>query len=331
MSFAILTAALITVYCPICFWVWADSGFLKNCGSVFNVADNGGVLDFAGGYVVEVSSGVSALVCSYILGKRHKEDRIEAPVNIKLNLLGGALLWVGWFGFNGGSAFSADYIAAIATLNTQICAGASMFVWTILDLLITKKADLEGALYAGVCGLIIITPSAGFVIPGYALLMGVYGALISYGLLKLWLRFAHLAFVDDSLYVFLSHGCSGIVGIISVGLFATKSVNPMGSDGLFYGNPMQLAYQLFGLVVTITWSAVMSAIILLILKHTISIKSPYRPGINMDEMSKLGMAPFYNAAAENSVIIPKDQLKSFLGEENYSHSTAVAAKTQLAE
>ncbi|KNC75311.1 hypothetical protein SARC_12161 [Sphaeroforma arctica JP610] len=330
LSFAIITAALITgavvgrmkaesflififlwttlVYDPVCHWVWGNGGFVHSIGDIAGNSEGGGSLDFAGGSVVHISSGVSALACALVLGKRHKEDRDEAPVKLTLNLLGATMLWIGWMGFNGGSSLAADSVAALALLNTQVCAGTSMFTWAIIDLVLKKKVDLEGALYGGVCGLVVITPAAGFVIPGYALLMGIYGSAISYLVLWAWMKYAHLSWVDDSLYVFCSHGVGGMIGAFSTGLFATTTVNDWGADGAFYGRPIQLAYQVFDIVVVAAWAFTVTVILMLGLKYTIGIRAEYQPEMSPDEMSKLGLSN--PGAFEGSLVLPGPPLMS---------------------
>eukprot|EP01134_Creolimax_fragrantissima_P002574 CFRG2574T1 len=332
LSFAIITAALITgavvgrmktesffififlwttvVYDPVCHWVWGDGGFVHSIGEIAGNSDGGGSLDFAGGSVVHISSGVSALAAALVLGKRHKADRDETPVKLTLNLLGATMLWIGWMGFNGGSALAADSVAALALLNTQICAATSMFTWAMIDLWLKRKVDLEGALYGGVCGLVIITPAAGFIVPGFALLMGIYGSILSYIILWAWMKYAHLSFVDDSLYVFCSHGLGGMIGAFSTGLFCTTSVNAGGAEGAFYGEPVQLGYQLFDIVVVAGWSFVVTIILMLGLKHTIGIRAEYEPELSLEEMSKLGLKIGGAGALEGSLILPGPSLMS---------------------
>lgn len=130
-----------------------------------------------------------------------------------------------------------------------MCAATAMTVWALIDMPIKKHLDLEGCLYAAVCGLVMITPCAGYVTPGYSVVIAIYGTAICYGVLWLWMRFAHLRYIDDSLFVWCSHGCGGIIGAFSVGLFATTSVNSAGADGAFYGRPIQLGYQMIGILV----------------------------------------------------------------------------------
>ncbi|KNC76717.1 hypothetical protein SARC_10799 [Sphaeroforma arctica JP610] len=350
MSFAALTSALITgavvgrmkpisflififtwttiVYCPITHWVWGNGGFLLNLGEVFGSDNAYGAIDFAGGFVVEINSGMSAIACALALGKRHKADRDEAPVKLSLNLLGATMLWIGWMGFNGGSALAADDIAGLALINTQICAGAAMFTWGCLDMTFKKEFDLEGALYGGVCGLVIITSNAGFIIPAYALLQGIYGAILSYIVLWTWMKYAHLSFIDDSLYVFCSHGFGGLVGTFSTGLFASSGVNPNIPDGAFYGNWTLLGYQCFGILVSCSWSFFVTYLIMLALRFTIGIRAEYEPEPNAEELSKLGLRVGGGGILENSLIIPGPPLMT---EVEQGYNDGVDDKTKKIE
>jgi ammonium transporter, Amt family len=287
LSFAIITAALISgaivgrlwfssylvflflwstlVYDPICHWVWSDKGWLHELGS----------LDFAGGSVVHISAGFAALSAALVLGKRKSAPQ-EAKVDENINLLGGALLWVGWFGFNGGSALAADHIAALAFINTQITAGTTMCFWIIIDLIMTRGVSIEGAIYASVCGMVVITPACGYIYPGFSLVIGCYTAIFSYIALVLWKKYAH-NFVDDTLYVFCSHGIGGILGSLTTGLFATNDVNPYGANGAFYGRPILLCYQLADIASTASWSFVVTGIIVFFIKSIQNLLAPHFP------------------------------------------------------
>ena len=236
--------------------MWSDNGWLHHLGS----------LDFAGGSVVHISSGLSALSASIVMGKRkHKEEEEEAKVDIHFNLLGGALLWVGWFGFNGGSALTSGQVASLAFINTQITASSAMFFWMMIEAFVNKSVTVEGAIYAAVCGLVVITPAAGYVLPGYCIIIGLYTAIICYSFLVFWRRYVAKR-VDDTSYVFCSHGLGGILGSFTTGLFATLKANPAGADGAFYGRPIQLGYQMADICATSAWSFVVTALIVILIR-----------------------------------------------------------------
>lgn len=295
LSFAVITPSIITgalvgrmsfgtwlvfiflwttlVYDPIAHWVWSDKGWLHELGA----------LDFAGGSVVHISSGFAALAGALVMGKRKFPESFD--VDIDLNVLGGGMLWLGWFGFNGGSALASGQIASLAFLNSQISAGSTMFFWMIIELTLNKSVTLEGAIYAGICGLVVITPACGYVLPGFCIIIGLYTAILSYGFLYLWRKYAH-HFIDDPLYVFCSHGIGGVLGSITTGLFATKKVNPDGADGAFYGNPILLGYQLADICATASWSFVVTAIIVFFVKHMETLLRPYLVGDEGEEKAE---------------------------------------------
>eukprot|EP00128_Syssomonas_multiformis_P002476 Colp12_sorted_trinity150504_noHs@9431 len=292
MSFAVITPSLICgsivgrmkfstlliflllwsvlVYDFVAHWVWSSTGWLHDLGA----------LDFAGGSVVHIASGFSALVASKFVGRRNIDWVLFETNNTQtmaFNLLGAALLWFGWFGFNGGSALGANHVAGVALVNTQICAGTAMLTWALVDLCVTRSPTLEGAIYGAVVGLVTITPACGYVLPGHAIIMGIIAALFSYCVLKVWTKYAHLKVVDDSLFVFCSHGLAGFLGALLTGLFATTKVNEAGKDGAFYGNGMQFLYQLADAAVVAGWASAMTAIILFCLKHTIGLYEDDKP------------------------------------------------------
>ncbi len=229
--FSLLWATL--VYDPLCHWVWGG-GWLGQRG----------VLDFAGGTVVHVSSGVSALVAALMIGRRlGYPTRAFPPHSMVLTLLGGSLLWFGWFGFNAGSALAANGLAAQAFVTTHTAAATTGLAWALIEWLHRRKPTVLGAVTGAVAGLVAITPAAGFVTVGGAMAIGLGCAVVCYlGVNLLRPRFGY----DDSLDVFGVHGLGGTWGALATGLFATTSVNPAGRDGLFYGNPGQLVTQLVG-------------------------------------------------------------------------------------
>ena len=279
MTFAIITAALITgavaermkfsallwfvglwslvVYSPVTFWVWGG-GFLGDAG----------VLDFAGGTVVHINSGIATLVACIMLGKR-KGYGVEnlAPHNLVLTVIGGAFLWVGWFGFNAGSALGANGGAAMAMTVTQIAAAAAGLSWMFIEWVTHKKPTVLGIVSGAVAGLVAITPAAGFVGPKGALAIGLLAGLVCFwGATSL----KHKLGYDDSLDVFAVHGLGGITGAILTGVFAVEAIG--GTAGALEGNLAQIGTQLYGIAATIVWSAVATAIIIFVIDKTIGIR-----------------------------------------------------------
>ncbi len=263
MTFAIITPALIAgafaermkfsallvftvlwlfmVYVPVAHWVWGG-GFLGGDG----------VLDFAGGTVVHINSGIAGLVVALMLGKRDGYGQVNmAPHNLVYSLIGASLLWVGWFGFNAGSAGGANSIAAVAMVNTQVAAAAAALSWMVVEWLINKRPSVLGIISGAVAGLVGITPAAGFVNPSGALMIGVAsgaGCYFAAVKLKHWLGY------DDSLDAFGVHGVGGIIGALLTGLFADAAINPL-SEGA------TVLKQLYGVVVTMLYTALMTALI----------------------------------------------------------------------
>jgi len=238
MLFALAWATL--VYDPLCHWVWGVGGWLREMG----------LLDFAGGTVVHISAGFSALAFAMVLGPRR--GFLKAPMephNITLTLLGTGLLWVGWFGFNAGSALAANGVAANALLTTNTSGATAGLVWMLLSWLDGRPSAL-GLATGMVVGLAAITPASGFVTPLAAMFIGAVAAPISYYAI----RFRIKRNLDESLDVWACHGMASTWGMIATGLFATTSVNPGGANGLFYGNPAQLGTQLLGAAVTMAFA-----------------------------------------------------------------------------
>ncbi|MGD9117923.1 MAG: ammonium transporter [Dehalococcoidia bacterium] len=235
-SLLIFSALWLTVvYCPVAHWVWGDGGWLLNLGA----------LDFAGGTVVHINAGVSALALVLLLGRRRgfPQEAME-PGNIPMVVLGAGLLWFGWFGFNAGSALTSGGLASSAFVATNISAAMAAFTWMVISWL-HRRPTVLGTVTGAVVGLVAITPAAGFVSPLAAIPIGGIAAIISYyGMLLLKMK---LGF-DDSLDVFACHGLGGIWGALATGIFATVAVNAGGADGLLLGNAMQLVKQLVGVV-----------------------------------------------------------------------------------
>lgn len=245
--FTILWMSL--VYVPVAHWVWGN-GFLAKLGA----------LDFAGGTVVHINAGIAALVGALILGKR--KQPLLIPNNMTLVVIGTALLWFGWFGFNAGSAVAANGLAAQAFLNTNTAAALGGLTWLFTEWLITKKPTILGICSGIIAGLVAITPAAGFVNIVGAIIIGVLAGPICYfSVSYLKPKFGY----DDALDVFGIHGVAGILGAILTGFLADPSINSSGT-GLFYGNPKQVYIQLLAVVITIIYTGVLSAVILYVTK-----------------------------------------------------------------
>lgn len=237
------------VYDPICHWVWGIGGWLKNLGA----------LDFAGGTVVHINAGIAALMVVLFIGKRNSVNhKAILPHNLPFTLLGTALLWFGWFGFNAGSSLGANGLAVNAFVVTNTAAAAAGLSWAFLDWLFNKKPTVLGTATGAVAGLVAITPAAGFVNTVSAIIIGLLVSVFCYLVVTVVKpKFGY----DDALDVFGVHGIGGIWGAIATGLFASKTINPAGADGLFFGNPKQVLIQLVAVGVTIAYSAVGSCII----------------------------------------------------------------------
>ncbi len=256
--FLVLWATLI--YDPLAHWVWGSGGWLLKLGA----------LDFAGGTVVHISAGVSALVAAWFLGPRKDYRRVPiAPHNVPLVLLGAGLLWFGWFGFNAGSALAANGLAALAFVNTNTAAAAALVTWAGLDLARTGKVTAVGAATGLVVGLVGITPAAGYVTPMAGLLIGVLAAGISYTAIQIRSRTK----LDDALDVFSCHGLAGVAGALLTGVFATKLVNPAGGDGLFAGNAAQIGIQAIAVLTTVAFAGLGTLGILKLVEVTIGARA----------------------------------------------------------
>lgn len=248
------------VYDPLAHWVWGVGGWMRSMGS----------LDFAGGIVVHVSSGISALVLALMLGKRigynHKPIR---PHNLPFTVLGAALLWFGWFGFNAGSALAADGLAANAFVTTHIATAAAGITWALVEWWHNGTPTILGAATGAVAGLVAVTPACGFVNPMNAMFIGMMVAVVCY--IAVAIIKGKLGY-DDSLDAFGVHGVGGAVGTIATGFFAEKAVNAAGADGLLFGNAHQLGVQLLSLIVTVAFAAIMTFIIFKIVDALIGMR-----------------------------------------------------------
>lgn len=279
MTFAIITPALIcgavadrmkfssllwflgiwvlVVYAPITHWVWGG-GFLAEAG----------VLDFAGGTVVHINSGIAGLVAALMLGKRHGYGTENmAPHNLVLSVIGASLLWVGWFGFNAGSAVAADGAAGMAMAVTQVAAAAAALAWMFIEWWVNKKPSVLGIISGAVAGLVAITPASGYVDPMGALFIGLAAGAVCFIASTIVKR--SLGY-DDSLDVFGIHGVGGIVGAILTGVFAVKAIG--GTSGLLEGNAVQVWIQVQGILATVVYSAVATFVILKVIDMVIGLR-----------------------------------------------------------
>ncbi len=257
------------VYSPVCNWVWGQTGWLHELG----------VVDFAGGLVVHLTAGASAVAAALVLGRRTglTKDREVHPSNIPYVILGAALLWFGWFGFNGGSALAADGVAVQAIVNTNLAAAGAAMSWMLYEWWRKGKPSATGIAIGAVVGLVAITPAAGYVTAQAAIIIGLVGGVFS-NMLASWHKLRER--LDDSLDVFACHGAGSIWGLIATGLFATTMVNPKGPNGLFYGNPHQFFLELLGIAVVGSFSFVAAFVLLKIVNKI----TPLRVSPQMEEL-----------------------------------------------
>ncbi len=281
MMFAIITPALITgafaerkkfsafllftvlwatiVYDPLAHWVWGDGGWLKKLGA----------LDFAGGTVVHISSGMSALVCAIVLGRRRGYGHQPMqPHNLPMTVMGAGLLWFGWFGFNAGSALEANGLAASAFTATNTGAAAAALGWMFTEWLTRGKPTVLGAASGAVAGLVAITPASGYVGPLSALVIGAIAGAVCYSACNLKSKFGY----DDSLDVVGVHGVGGTWGALATGLFASKAINEGGDNGLFFGNPGQLWTQIVAVLATYALAIVATYVILKVVDAIVGLR-----------------------------------------------------------
>jgi len=239
LAFTLLWATF--VYDPLCHWVWGEGGWLRNLG----------VLDFAGGLVVHTSAGIAALVTTIVIGKRKNLEHTPSPHNLPFVVLGTALLWFGWFGFNAGSALAVNGVAVSAFIATNSAAAAAGLSWAFLEWIRNGKPTVFGIVTGSIAGLATVTPASGFVTPISAILIGIAGSIVCFIAVAITKpRFGY----DDSLDAFGVHGVGGILGTLLTGVLASKLINPAGSDGLLYGNPKQLLVQLLAVVVAVGYT-----------------------------------------------------------------------------
>jgi Amt family ammonium transporter len=257
----LLVIWMIAVYLPVAHWVWGG-------GWIFEM----GALDFAGGTVVHITAGVSTLAAVLVLGKRISAQNggEERPHNIPFVVLGGALLWVGWFGFNGGSALASNALAVTAVWNTMLAGAMAAMTWGIVSWLHLGRPGVLGLISGAVAGLVAITPAAGYVDTTGAMIIGLSAGVICYGGILLRKRFKY----DDALDVFGVHGVGGTFGAIATGLFATSTVNSaVVNEGLFYGGGLTLlSYQLTAVAVVWAWAFGITFAVIYVMKKVTAIR-----------------------------------------------------------
>jgi Amt family ammonium transporter len=303
LMFAIITPALITgafaermkfsayivfalawttlVYDPVAHWVWADGGWLRSIGAI----------DFAGGTVVHLTSGVSALVSVLIIGSRAGwgEGRM-VPHNLPLTVTGAGLLWFGWFGFNAGSALGANGLATSAFVATNTAAAAATLTWMLTEWRVRGTPSVMGAASGAVAGLVAITPASGFVTPLSALVIGAIAGVVCFGACHLKIK---LKRYDDSLDVVGVHGAGGLLGAMLTGVFASTAVNPAGADGLLAGNAALIGKQALGAIAPLVYAAVLTAVILKVIDATIGLRvgaEDEAKGLDLSQHAELAYA-----------------------------------------
>ncbi len=330
-TFAIITAALISgaivermrfgayvlfiaawslvVYAPVCHWVWGG-GWLASLGA----------LDYAGGTVVHVNAGAAALVAAWVLGPRKDHGRQAlVPHNVPFVLLGAALLWFGWFGFNAGSALAANTSAVLAFVNTLLAPAAALVVWVAIDFARSGRATAVGAVTGVVVGLVAITPAAGFVGPLPAMAIGAVGVLPSYWLIVRRSRTA----LDDSLDVVAAHGAGGLCGALLTGVFAQAAWG--GTDGLVGGRPAQVLIQLVGALAALAYSGCASWVLLKLIGLVVPLRADGRQeGVGLDVVEHGEEA--YGSDAGAILLLPDDGPASVVRETSLPRQTPSAVR-----
>jgi Amt family ammonium transporter len=275
LLFTVLWSTL--VYLPVCHWVWGG-GWISGHGG----------LDFAGGTVIHINSGAAALVAALVFGKRKGWGKESFhPHNLTMTMLGAGILWFGWFGFNAGSALSANGVAVNAFFTTQVATGAALLSWLIAEWLVQGKPTTLGAASGAIAGLVAITPGAGFVGPISAVLIGLVAGALCYFAVLAKSRLGY----DDALDVVGVHGVGGLWGALATGLFATTAVNAAGKDGLFFGNPQLLGIQAMDALTTIAYSVVVTFIILKVVDLVIGLRVSEEEevqGLDLTQHSEIG-------------------------------------------
>jgi Amt family ammonium transporter len=268
LVFSILWATII--YDPMAHWVWGVGGMLRNLGA----------LDFAGGTVVHINAGAAALAAALVIGKRKGYPDTSPPHNLPFAILGAALLWFGWFGFNAGSALSSGGLAVSAFASTHLAAGTAAVAWAALDWIRTRRATALGTISGAVAGLVAITPASGYVTPLGALAIGALAGLVCYA--SVMFMKGKLGY-DDSLDAFGVHGIGGMLGALCTGLWATVAINPAGANGVFHGGGRLLLYQFIAVVGAFAYSFILSFGLLKLIDKTIGLRvSAEHEGIGLD-------------------------------------------------
>jgi Amt family ammonium transporter len=278
IAFVMLWSTL--VYDPVCHWVWAEKGWLFEMGA----------LDFAGGTVVHLAAGISALVCAIVLGKRagYPHER-HVPHNLTMTLTGTGILWFGWFGFNAGSALTSGGLAALALLDTHVAAAAGGAAWLFIEWAQRGKPTALGIASGIVAGLVGITPAAGFVAPWAAAAIGAIAGLVCYFAVVSKERLGY----DDSLDAFGVHGVGGLLGALLTGVFAEKALNEAGRDGVIAGNAKQMVPQIVGIVAVGLYAAIVTFVLLKLIDKLIGLrvpKSDEAEGLDATEHGETGYA-----------------------------------------
>jgi Amt family ammonium transporter len=256
--FILLWATL--VYDPVAHWVWGVGGWLRSLGA----------LDFAGGTVVHITAGVSALAAALVVGERSESQIGElVPHNVPMVLLGAFLLWFGWFGFNAGSALGAGGLAVSAFVVTNTAAATAALTWIFMGWMQTGKVDPLGGATGAVAGLAAVTPASGFVSPLAAIIIGIVAGILPYYAIQFRIKRR----LDDTLDVWACHGIGSTWGVLAAGLFATTTINAAGNNGLFFGNPAQLGIQALAVVVTWIYAFVVTFVILKVIKAVMGLRT----------------------------------------------------------
>ena len=303
MTFAIITVALVAgsvadrmrfsafvwfaalwmffVYVPIAHWVWGGGWLTPDATSM-----KPGILDFAGGTVVHLNAGIAGLVAAYVVGKRHGYGSDNfAPYDLSLAVIGTGLLWVGWFGFNGGSALGANSRAAFALVATHLAASMGALTWMALEWWTRGKPSVLGMISGAVAGLGTITPASGFVLPWHGIVIGLLaGAFCFWACTKLKQKIGY----DDSLDVFGVHGVGGATGTLLCGVFAVAAIGE--TAGLLEGNPSQMVYQVYGIAATAVWSGVVTAILLKVIELMVPLRVSQQSEIEGLDVTQHGEA-----------------------------------------
>jgi Amt family ammonium transporter len=273
-AFALFTSLwLILVYSPLAHWVWAPGGWIRNLGA----------LDFAGGTVVHISAGIAALAAALVIGRRKgvKKKDHTMPHNLPFTMLGAGLLWFGWFGFNAGSALTAGGLASSAFVTTNVATGAAMLGWAFVDWMRERRVTSLGAVSGAVAGLVAITPAAGFVSPLSSILIGLLAGVVCSYAVGLKLKFGF----DDTLDVVGVHAVGGIVGALSIGFLAEKTVNSAGADGMFHGGGLTLlGHQAIAVAASVTFAFCASWVLLKLIDLAIGLRvSPEQEAMGLDK------------------------------------------------